>query len=128
MMRQSCLRAVGAALGLVLCAAALGAQGTQNRLEYLTFSGPVALPGVVLAPGEYAFEIANPMTNRDIVRVSDAATRSTRFLGMTQRAVRPPDAASNVHVQLGEARPGGAAPILAWYPMYDSGGRQFIYR
>jgi hypothetical protein len=127
MMRQSCLRAFGAALGLVLCAAALSAQ-THNRLEYLTFSGPVALPGVVLAPGRYAFEIANPTGGSNIVRVSDATRQHTRFLGITQLASRPANMASDARVSFGEARRGEAAPIVAWYPMATDSGRQFIYR
>jgi hypothetical protein len=128
MKRESYLRACGAALGLVIGVATLGAQFNANRLEYLTFSAPVALPGVVLAPGKYAFEIADAMGTSSVVRVSTAGTREPRFLGLTWPVNRPLDTTNAAHVSLGEARRGEAVPILAWYPMYDSLGRQFIYR
>jgi hypothetical protein len=128
MVRQSYLRACGAALGLVIGVATLSAQFNANRLEYLTFSAPVALPGVVLAPGKYVFEIANPTGSNSVVRVSTAGTREPRFMGLTWPVNRPPDVTDAAHVTLGEARRGEAVPILAWYPMYDSVGRQFIYR
>jgi len=62
-----------AALGvvLVLSAGSASVQGSTNanRLSYLTFSGPVALPGVILAAGTYAFELADKGVTSNIVVV-----------------------------------------------------------
>ena len=50
-------------LGCVLALASLvavGARADENdRLTYLTFSGPVQLPGVTLAAGTYTFKLAD---------------------------------------------------------------------
>jgi hypothetical protein len=32
-----------------------------------------------------------------------------------------------MNVSLGEAQPGAATPIIAWYPMGDATGHRFIY-
>ena len=42
-----------------------------NKLTYLTFSGPVQLPGVTLPAGTYRFQLADPDSSRRVVRVSD---------------------------------------------------------
>ena len=51
--------------------------GTLEKTMYLTFSGPVRLPGVTLAAGTYEFEIANPLT-APTSSASEAATAGTR--------------------------------------------------
>jgi hypothetical protein len=111
--------------GLVVAATSLSAS-SMNRLEYLTFSRAVALPGVTLNPGSYSFEIMNPDSG-DVVLVRNRATNAPLFLGLTFRVERPAASAKN-HVVLGEARRGEASPILAWYPNKDTVGREFIYR
>ena len=52
--RRVVLRACGAFLGLAIAAGtvtSLSASVRSNRTEYLTFSGPVSLPGVALQSG-----------------------------------------------------------------------------
>src|SRR4029078_10629410 len=64
---------------MIACSAALLAltfAGTAhadewNKLTYLTFSGPVQLPGITLPAGTYRFELADPDSSRHIIRVSD---------------------------------------------------------
>ena len=63
----------------VLCGAAAlvaffapGAHADEwNKRTYLTFSGPVQVPGATLPAGTYTFEIANPDTSRHVIRVSE---------------------------------------------------------
>ena len=63
----------------VLCGAAAlvaflapGAHADEwNKRTYLTFSGPVQVPGATLPAGTYTFEIANPDTTRHVIRVSE---------------------------------------------------------
>ena len=57
---------------LALSAAPSGA--ALGHWDRITFSGPVALPGVVLPAGSYTFEIANPETSLRVVRVSRSDT------------------------------------------------------
>jgi hypothetical protein len=123
--RHTLLIACGAVLALVLCASTLRAG--WSPLDYLTFRAPLALPGVTLDPGTYVFEIANPTSGANIVRVRNRVTNEPKFLGFTIRVDRPSDVTSVSPLALGEASLGDARPILAWYPTDGSAGRAFIY-
>ena len=120
---------------LVLCsaavlwvyAAAFGNASTFNKTTILKFSGAVALPGVTLEPGEYIFELANPSTGRNVVRVIDRARTKLHLMALTQHVVRPASAGRDATVTFGEARRGTPPPIKAWYPQGDSVGHAFIY-
>jgi hypothetical protein len=104
-----------------------GAWLNPNRMNYLTFSGPVALPGTELAAGTYVFELAAPMSDLSLVRVLSRDRSKVYLLAFTNRVERPSNLGSNV-VTLGESPKGTPPPILAWYPIGDSLGREFIYR
>ena len=128
--RTVLIRACGALLGLAVAVgtvATLSASARSNRLEHLTFSGPVGLPGVTLAGGTYSFEVANPETSADVIRVRSRTTDVVVFLGFTKLMERPKGMASNRSVLLGESRSGIAAPILGWYPTGDLVGHAFEY-
>jgi hypothetical protein len=123
--RNAFVAVCGAVVGLVLGVATLSA--TANRLEYLTFSGSVSLPGVTLHAGTYSFEIADPRSPAKVVSVRDRATRRPVFLGMTVDVSRPAGARGAQSIVLGEASRDAAAPIIAWFPNGGSQGYQFIY-
>jgi hypothetical protein len=101
---------------------------TDNRLTYLTFSEPVALPGVTLAPGVYAFELMEPTTSANVVSVRNKARTKAYFMGFTQRIDRPRGMADTGAVSFGEAPHGQARPIVAWYPPDSDNGLRFLYR
>ena len=42
---------------------------TYDKLTYLTFSGPVQVPGVTLDAGTYRFRLTNPDTSRNVMQV-----------------------------------------------------------
>jgi hypothetical protein len=42
---------------------------TYDKLAYLTFSGPVQVPGVMLNAGTYRFHLTNPDTSRNVLQV-----------------------------------------------------------
>src|ERR1044071_484752 len=54
-----------------------------NKRTYLTFSGPVQIPGATLPAGTYTFELAAPDTSRHVVRVSEKDTKKPVGLFMT---------------------------------------------
>lgn len=62
---------VGIVLGAVLAmtTAAPARADTYDRLAFLTFSGPVQVPGATLNAGTYRFRLANPDTSRNILQV-----------------------------------------------------------
>jgi hypothetical protein len=58
-----------AAAALVGILAAPATAVTNDKLAYLTFSGPVQIPGVTLNAGTYRFHLTNPEGSRNVVQV-----------------------------------------------------------
>ena len=122
------------ALLITTLALALGASAgpasagssTADRLTYLTFSRAVALPGITLPAGTYAFDVFDPGSSANVVRVRNKERSRTYFLGMTTRIERPSGLPGDRRVTFGEAARGVALPIAAWYPG-ESSGYLFLY-
>jgi hypothetical protein len=121
-----------AALGAMLIglttqpAKASGGWANSNHVEFLTFSAPIALPGVVLAAGTYTFEIPTAAISTGLVRVSSRDGRKV-YLTQYARMVPRPEGAEKTNVTFGEAAAGSARPINVWFPIGGTEGRQFIY-
>jgi hypothetical protein len=113
--------------GLALAAATVHAWQPMNGLTYLTFSRAVALPGVTLAAGTYAFEIANPTSGADVVTVRDRSRRQVFYSGLTYEFDRVDATARDGAIVFGEAAAGQPVPIVAWFPSSGAHGRQFQY-
>lgn len=123
-------RILVASCAVLLGVAAVGAgnaEGPPSHRSILTFSGPVALPGVSLCAGSYTFEIADPDAGSDAVVVLNRDRTQVLYMGLTKRIRRPSSLPSGHPVTLGEPSPGGPARIIAWYPSGESWGHQFIY-
>jgi len=113
---------------LAVSAPALHATNNPARTTYVTFSGPVALPGVSLSPGSYVFELASPSGDQSIVRVSSRDRSRLYLMTYTRIVTRPASLASGQLIAFGETTPGEPSAVVAWYPEGDATGRQFIYR
>lgn len=123
-------RTVAAAFGAVVLGLAMeaGSQATSvGRATLLSFNGPVALPGITLPAGSYMFERALPGDNAHIVRVSSANRKTVYLTTYTQLVPRPDGLPVDRLVMLGEASPGMAPPIKAWFPSGERQGHAFIY-
>ena len=116
-----------AAIALMALAAATPTRAALGG-DRITFSGPVALPGVVLPAGSYTFEIANPDSSLRVVRVTRRDTGRVYFAGFTRMIPRPVDLPADQLISLGEGPRGAAVPIDVWYPSGLSQGNRFIYR
>jgi hypothetical protein len=125
--RISVLAALGVVLGLSAGATYAHGWGVANRLTYLTFSGPVALPGVTLGAGTYAFELMDTAGANNIVLVRSKSKPRVHFLGFTERVDRPSWIKPDGTVTLSEARRGEPPVIVAWYPADTMYGFKFIY-
>ena len=112
---------------MVTSSAPLAGATADAKTTYLTFSAPVSLPGVALGAGTYIFEIANPDTSANVVRVLSSDRRISYFQGFTHAIERPRNLDRKASVSLGEAAAGVAPPITAWWPENESTGRQFVY-
>ena len=129
---------VGVVLGaLVLVGAAAGAKEPQFRdsiivlgtvggspgEHHLTFSGPVALPGVSLAPGTYIFR--KPATN--VLQVTNADRQPYAML-MT-RPISRSSPTNRYEVMLGSPLADGSPRRLeAWFAPGESTGQQLMHK
>ena len=126
--RQSAPTGCSALLALMLAAVSANASKNVGTTTYLTFSGPVSLPGVTLEAGTYRFELASSVMNHDIVRVTNKERTVVHFTAFTEQVSRPAGLPAGHQISLGEAQAGAAPPITAWFPAGDSVGYRFIYR
>jgi hypothetical protein len=124
------LIALPAAALLAALAASPGAAGTTaGKTTVLQVNRTMALPGVTLPPGTYAFEVANADTSRNVVLVTSRGSgpRKVHFLGLTRLVDRPRSVPAGQVIAIGEAPTGEPVPITAWYPVGFNSGHQFIY-
>jgi hypothetical protein len=124
MTKQRVLMASLVVVAALTAAASLKAVSPDRRVV-LTFSGPVGLPGVTIAAGSYTFEVANPLTSADVVRVF--GTQGVVYMNFADRVTRPDGLASNAAVRFGEVKPGSVPPIAEWYPTGEKQGYRFRY-
>ena len=116
------------AAAVLMALAAVTPSGAANGpRDQITFSRPVALPGVVLPAGSYTFEVMNPDSSSTVVRVAHRDTHQVFFSGLTMMAVRPANLAAGRLVTVGEAAAGAAIPITAWYPTGRLAGHRFVW-
>jgi hypothetical protein len=131
MTRQKLLASVaGIALVGLTAPGAIRARETANdldRMTYVKFSRPVALPGVALGAGTYIFELPDPSGAFDVVRVSSQDRRKVYLTAFTRIVDRPAGVKSGQPVSFGEAAAHAPLPITVWWPLGESTGREFIY-
>lgn len=125
--RTLVLNTVLAVVGLVAAGFVATTQAGTPQRAVLTFSGDVALPGVVLPAGSYRFEVVNGDSSSDVVRVSNR-NGSIAFMGVTTQTPRPAGLPADQRVTFREAPANSPAPIVAWYPSGMSTGHLFVYR
>jgi hypothetical protein len=123
---------LAATLVVAAASAHVYAQGaTINKLTFLTFSGPVQVPGATLPPGTYAFRIANPAF-QTVWQVLDSNQRHVLaqfFLVPTgDRTIQEINRADGKPVVRFHETPQGVAPAvrILYYPT-DAAGSYFLY-
>lgn len=97
-----------------------------NKLTYLTFSSPVALPGVSLPAGTYRFELMDPDMSRRVIRVSsqDGSKTYGIFLSISDQRMEP----ANDPVVLFREMPAGLPQaVRAWFYPGETHGYEFVY-
>ena len=120
------LPACGAAILGVVSTVSLHANDARHT-TYLTFSAPVALPGVALPAGTYIFEHPIPEAGGNLVRVKSADGAHVYLTAFTRIVERPARLKSALHVLFAEVPRGMTPPIKVWYPAGASTGNEFIY-
>src|SRR4051812_14911566 len=117
MNRKSLWTVFGVFLSALAVTPNVSGHNTAARTAYLTFSQPMRLPGVALGSGTYIFEVANPTSGSDVVRVMSRDRRHSYFMGFTTLVDRPQQFRKDAVVSVGESARGTAPPITAWWPL-----------
>jgi len=120
-----CIRKSLFAIAVIGVLVAASAYAWTSDINYLTFSGPVALPGVTLPAGTYTFRTPSD-SDRNVVQVMNRAQSKSYYMGIT-RPVSRPRAGTDLLVTVGEAPAGQVRPIQAWFPLGERNGHAFIY-
>jgi hypothetical protein len=113
-------------VGLVCVTAGNASASTFDKRTLFTFGQPVALPGVTLPAGTYVFRLADPVTSRKVIQVTDEqGTMSYALLNTTE--ARRAEPTMEPEVRFIETPAGAPAPVSAWWYPGESLGYQFIY-
>ena len=101
----------------------------SNKRTELQFSAPVQIPGHVLAPGKYVFELLDSQSDRNVVRVFSKDSDGNESLVATILAV--PDYTLNTPdkpiIHFEERSAGTPEAIHSWYYPGDNTGWEFLY-
>jgi hypothetical protein len=108
-----------------LMAAPVFAQPLDKRTLF-TFSGPVALPGITLPPGQYLFRLADPSSSSKVVQVLNGDGTKPYGLFFTIPAERL-EPASSPEVRFMETAAGTPAAIRTWWYPGERTGYEFIF-
>lgn len=97
-----------------------------NQLTYLTFSAPVALPGMTLPAGAYRFTHPDCSMTGGVLRVSseDGTHVYGTFLTIPEER---PTASSRPEVVLAEMPTGSPEAIKAWFYPGETTGDHLMY-
>jgi len=97
-----------------------------TKLTYLTFSGPVNMPGITLPAGTYRFELMDPDSSRRVIRVSDKGGTTNYGIFLTISDQRMPSSDEAV-VMFKETPKGAPQAIRAWFYPGETTGYEFVY-
>ena len=100
-----------------------------NKETTLEFSGPVEVPGKVLAAGKYVFKIADNESDRSIVEIFSEDANGNQKLVTTTMAIRDDreETPGKTIVKFEERPSGSPEAIHSWFYPGDNTGWQFVY-
>ena len=120
-----CIRKSLLAIAVLGVLATASAYALTNGVNYVTFSGPIALPGVTLPAGTYTFRTPSDL-DKNIVQVMNRGETKSYYMGITRPVARP-RGRTQLLVTVGEASARQVPPIQAWFPLGQTEGHAFIY-
>jgi len=117
------------ALTAFLAPSAQAQNTVPSHLTYLTFSGPVHIPGMTLPAGSYAFRTPDPsgdVSQRHILMIlnKDQTKVFATVMTIPDQRLTPTD---KPVVMFNEAPAGMPQPVRAWFYPGDPTGEEFVY-
>jgi hypothetical protein len=115
-----------AACATLLIGAATVAAQPADRSTFVTFSGPVSIPGKTLPAGTYTFKLADSPSDRHIVQIYDKDQTQLFATVLAVPAERPqPDGEPVITFR---ETPSNVPPALRyWYYAGETAGNEFVY-
>lgn len=114
-----------ACTALLLGAAGAAAQ-TADRSTYVTFSGPISVPGTTLPAGTYTFRLADSPADRHIVQIFDKD--QTKLFATLLAVAAERNQAEGEPVVTFRETPSNMPPALRyWYYAGEKSGNEFVY-
>jgi len=121
------VRLIGCALAVAALFLVSNARADEyTKQTYLTFSGPVQLPGITLPGGTYMFKLADPETGRRVLQVWDKEGTKlyTTLLTIPDEKM---DVSDKPVVMFSERPSGQAQAIKSWFYPDERTGYEFVY-
>jgi len=97
-----------------------------DRLTYVTFSGPVSVPGMTLPGGTYAFKIMDSNADRHIVQIFNREQTKLFTTLLAVPATRPEPTGDPV-ITFKETRSDQPPAVHYWYYAGDLAGNELVY-
>lgn len=121
------IKSIAAATCAVMLIGAAGATAQpSDRTTFVTFSGPVSIPGKTLPAGTYTFRLADSPSDRHIVQIFDKDQTQLFATILAVPAERPSPEGEPV-VTFRET-PSNVPPALRyWYYAGETTGNEFVY-
>jgi len=126
-MRRFKTTMAAACVTLAMTAGMAAAQTTPpDRKTFVTFSGPVSLPGVTLPAGTYTFRIMDSNTDRHVVQIfnQDGTKLMTTLLAVAAQRLEP---TGDPVITFKETASNRAPAVRYWYYAGDLAGNEFVY-
>ena len=125
-MRQLRPMVYAAVLAALAAPIASGQTWNVNKTTFLTFSGPVQVPGASLPAGTYMFRLADSMSHRQVIQIrdKDGSRLFTTALSVPNQAAKPKD---DPYVMFLETPSGQPGAIKAWFYPGERTGYEFVY-
>lgn len=97
-----------------------------NKKTTVTFSGPVEIPGQVLAAGTYVFKLADSQSDRHIVQIFNKNENHlyATILAIPDYRLRP---TGKTIISFEERAAGAPEAVKAWFYPGDNYGDTFVY-
>jgi hypothetical protein len=115
-----------AACATVLMGAAGAAAQPADRTTFVTFSGPVSIPGKTLPAGTYTFRLADSPSDRHIVQIFDRDQTQLFATLLAVPAERPQPEGEPV-ITFRETAANVPPAVRYWYYAGETAGNEFVY-
>ena len=122
---RTTLAALCAALALT-ASAAIAQTVPADRTTYVTFSGPVSVPGMTLPAGTYTFRIADSQTDRHIVQIFNREGTKL-FTTLLAIPAQRPEAEGDPVITFKETPSDRPPAVHYWYYAGDKDGNELVY-